>query len=186
MRSGALIAVGVAACAVYVTAAVSGPGSGSTIRVGAAPTALAVGAGSVWVLVGDGERGRLLRLAPADGRLRATIELGHDAGGYGGVTVGAGAVWVAAGAWLFRIDPAGDRVVTRIHVGRTAISLFATSSAIWVTRAARQLGELVRVDPVTDRVVARTIMGGGPGSVVGAHGSIWVVNTSPPSLMRID
>ncbi len=102
------------------------------------------------------------------------------------MAVGAGAVWVAAGAWLVRVDPAGNRVMARIRVGSTAISVFATRSAIWVTRVAARFGQLVRVDPTTNRVVARTPMGGGPGAVVAALGSVWVVNTSPSSVMRID
>jgi streptogramin lyase len=138
------------------------------------------------VLVGNDGRAWLLRLAPDDGRQRARVELGKYGEDNGGVTVGAGAVWVAAGAWLVRVDPARDRVVRRIRVGSTAISVFATPSAIWVTRAAGRLGELVRVDPTTNRVVTRTTMGGGSESVVQALGSLWVVNTSPPSLMRVD
>jgi hypothetical protein len=64
-----------------------------TIRIGAAPTAVAYGIGSVWVATGRA----LLRLALASGRIIARIPL-PPGGDYRHVAVGAGGVWVTDGA----------------------------------------------------------------------------------------
>lgn len=157
----------------------------TTIRLIGAPVGVAVGAGSVFVLVGDGAGERLLRLDPVTGAVRSTTRLGTVGYENGGVAVRAGTVWAAAGMRLFRLDPTGT-VTATIAVGGTATSLFASRSAVWVTRASGRLGQLVRVDPRSNRVVARTSMGGGPVAVVAALGSVWVANSSPSSLMRID
>lgn len=157
-----------------------------TIPVGGAPVSVAVGEENVWVLVGGVAGERLLRLNPATGALRSTISLGKVGYELGAVTTGSGSVFVVAGDQLFRIDPARNKVTTALTVGGTATSLFATQSAVWVTRASGRLGQLVRVDPRSNRVVARTSMGGGPMSVAAALGSVWVANSSPSSVMRID
>jgi hypothetical protein len=164
----------------------SSPGVGrTTIRLNGVPVAVAVGGGSVFVLVGGTRGERLLRLDRATGAVRSTTGLGSDGSDYGGVAVGAGAVWAAAGSRLFRLSLTG-RITATVDVGATALSVFASRSGVWVTRAVGRLGQLVRVDPRSKRVVARTRMGGGPDSVVVALGSVWVANTSLASLMRID
>ncbi|HET9781481.1 MAG TPA: hypothetical protein VFR33_06855, partial [Candidatus Dormibacteraeota bacterium] len=147
--------------------------------------AVAAGKEGVFVLVASIRSERLLRLDPVTGTVRSTTALARVGSDYGGVAVHAGTVWAAAGSRLFRITARG-RLVATIDVGGVAASVFASSSAVWVTRATGKLGELVRVDPRSNRVVARIRMGGGPDSVVAALGSVWVANTSPASVMRID
>lgn len=182
MRRTLIVPLAIAVCGAPATAMPAA--HQSTIRVGGAPTAIAVGMGSVWALVGDARGERLLRLAPADGRITAVISLDRVGTELGGLAVGAGAVWAASGRWLFRVDASG--VVRRVLVGGEATSVSATRSAVWVTRAVGSLGRLVRVDPASGRVVARATMGGGPTAVVSALGSVWVANTSPSSVMRVD
>jgi hypothetical protein len=182
MRRLLLVPLAVAVCAAPATTRPEA--HASTIRVGGAPTAVAVGMGSVWALVGDARGERLLRLAPADGRVTAVISLDRIGTEMGGLAVGAGAVWAASGEWLFRVDASGD--VRQIAIGHELTSVVATRSAVWVTRVGSTLGQLVRVDPASGRVVARTTVGGGPVAVVSALGSVWVANTSPSSVMRVD
>ena len=172
---------------VVLLAATAGSGSagGRTIRLIGAPVGVAVGAGSVFVLVEDNAGEELLRLDPGTGAVRSTTPLDEVGSDNGGVAVQDGTVWAAAGGRLFRLDATGN-VVATVAVGPTATSVFASRSAVWVTRASSRLGQLVRVDPRSNRVVARISMGGGPGSVVSALGSVWVANSGPSSLMRID
>jgi hypothetical protein len=86
------------------------------------------------------------------------------------IAVGAGGVWV--GVWatgrLVCIDPASNRVVARIPVGRpqeSPIAIAADARAVWVV----DFGDarVLRIDPVTNRVVARIpVRGvGGPPAV---------------------
>jgi len=63
------------------------------IRVGDAPTAVAVGAGAVWVAnAGDGT---VSRIDPAKREVVETIHLGNAPSG---IAVGGGAVWVSVQA----------------------------------------------------------------------------------------
>ena len=164
----------------------SSPGVGrTTIRLNGAPVAVAVGGGSLFVLVGSPRSERLLRLDPITGAVRSTTALSRVGSDYGGVAVRAGTVWAVSGARLFRLSSSG-RITATVDVGATALSVFASRSGVWVTRAIGRRGQLVRIDPRSKRVVARTRMGGGPDSVVVALGSVWVANTSPASLMRIN
>jgi len=158
----------------------------STIKLVGAPGAIAVGAGGVWVLVGDASRERLILLDATTGVTRATVRLGAEGSESGGVAVGASGVWAAAGARVFRIDPHRHKIVAIVPVGAEATSMLATRAAVWVTRATGKFGQLIRIDPTTNDVASRTSLGGGPSAVVAAFGSIWITNTSPSSLMRID
>jgi YVTN family beta-propeller protein len=68
-------------------------GSTVTIPVGSHPSAIAYGAGSVWVTnAGDGT---ISRIDPATNNVTKTIKVGNDPEG---IIVGEGRVWVAVQA----------------------------------------------------------------------------------------
>ena len=93
------------------------PGTAANQREGLA--AMAQGEGAVWV-IGDAADRRLWRIDPERHRIEATIDLGFPPGG---VAAGSGAVWVTdeLGDRVVRIDPATNRVVGVIPVGRGAM-----------------------------------------------------------------
>ena len=64
-----------------------------TIGVGQGPTAIATGAGAVWVALAD--TGAVARTDPRTNRVTATIRVGHRPQG---VVVGGGVVWVTVRA----------------------------------------------------------------------------------------
>jgi virginiamycin B lyase len=95
------------------------------------------------------------------------------------VTVAGGAVWV--GGWdsgrLVRVDPATNRVVARIPVGRpqqSPIAIAATPQAVWVV----DFGDarVLRVDLASNRVVARIPVRGGAGGIAAGAGGVWVTS----------
>ncbi len=95
------------------------------------------------------------------------------------VTVAAGAVWV--GGWdtgkLVRVDPATNRVVARIPVGRpqeSPVAIAATAQAVWVVDFGD--AQVLRVDPATNRVVARIPVRGGAGGIGAGAGAVWVTS----------
>jgi YVTN family beta-propeller protein len=59
------------------------------VRVGAGPSGIAVGLGSVWIASADGT---VSRIDPSSSGVVATIKVG---GTPSGIAVGAGQVWVA-------------------------------------------------------------------------------------------
>jgi virginiamycin B lyase len=110
------------------------------------PTAVAVGAGSVWVtsrfVVIDAaaahnstptpKPGILSRIDPATNSIVATIPVGLDPFG---VSVGEGSVWVAnrTGFTISKVDPATNGVVATIPVGNRPSGVAASESGILVS-----------------------------------------------------
>ena len=92
---------------------------------------------------------------------------------------------------LVRVDPATDRVVARIPVGRNAIRVTVGDGSVWVLRSSPERADLVQVDPARNLVVgARQVWatsnpdGSLAGQLVVAGGSAWFV--APPGLVRYD
>jgi outer membrane protein assembly factor BamB len=94
--------------------------------------------GAVWAV--DAETGRLLRVDPRDGKVRARIAMG----GFVVVNRGAGSVWAARANEVLRIDPASSRVTARIRVpGLRAGDIVPAGGAMWLIEA----GGVTRIDP---------------------------------------
>jgi virginiamycin B lyase len=133
--------------------------------------------------------------APAPTPVVATVGTGEFS--YG-MAFGAGALWVAGGDQVTRIDPADNRVVATIQVAATGSGLAGVSfgaGAVWVPTAVP--GTLWAINPATNKVAARISLGGplrGPISVSATRGAVWVAccGESRPSgtaggrLLRID
>ena len=102
-----------------------------------------------------------------------------------GLAFGAGAIWVSAfdSQYLYRIDPATNRV-SALHRGRMEqAEVTATSTAVWV--AVFGQGDVVKVDPAANAIVARIHVGGQPEEVTLAAGAAWVPNENR-TVARID
>jgi peptide/nickel transport system substrate-binding protein len=149
-------------------------------RLGAAPGAIAAGAGSIWV-ANPGE-GTVSRLHPDQDRVE-TIDVGQSPVG---LAFGGGSLWVVGsddGA-IAQVDPDANRVVQRIPVGNGASAVAVGSGGIWVATALD--GEVVRVDLETGRVTKRVAVGGHPvGLATGADG-VWVASEDSGTVARID
>jgi peptide/nickel transport system substrate-binding protein len=149
-------------------------------RLGAAPGAVADGAGSVWVAnPGDGT---VSRLHPDEDRVD-TIDVG---GSPAALAFGGESMWVATaddGA-LAQIDPEANRVVQQIPVGNGANAVAVGYGAIWVATALD--GEVVRVDLETGRVTKRVAVGGHPVAVATGADGVWVASEESGTVARID
>jgi DNA-binding beta-propeller fold protein YncE len=159
------------------------------------PSAVATTARALWVSTA---RGVLARLAPDLSRVTATVRLPFDATG----DIGAqrGAVWSAEQlGGVYRVDPATNRVVARIRVGRRGRRLAFQSVvlgggkvyAIGVRTGKHQVATgrhaLARIDPLTDRVEAVTSLPIGAGSTFAyGAGALWVAQLDGPGVYRID
>ena len=103
----------------------------SEIDVGSGPRFLDVGEGGVWVM--NQSDGSVSHVDPTSDRVVATIPV--DARGiFGGdVTVGAGFVWLRASSELVaQIDPATDRVVSRIGRPQASGGVHASEGQLWI------------------------------------------------------
>ena len=105
---------------------------GQRIRIGSpAPTALAVGAGSIWVTAE--QEGVVWRIEPGPGSSARTIDVGV---GVTYIAFGAGSLWTAnyIDGTVTRIDPATNTVADRVPVG-AAQALAAGPGSAWVSTA---------------------------------------------------
>jgi ABC-type branched-subunit amino acid transport system substrate-binding protein/DNA-binding beta-propeller fold protein YncE/predicted Ser/Thr protein kinase len=96
-----------------------------------APTAIAVGAGKVWVSAA--QQGVVWSVQPGPGPVAKTVDVGV---GVTYIAFGAGAAWTAnyLDGKLTRIDPGSGRVISRTSIG-SAQALAAGAGAAWVSTA---------------------------------------------------
>jgi YVTN family beta-propeller protein len=152
------------------------------IPVGARPSGIAVGEGSVWVANRDDDT--LLRIDPRSRKVVRRIGLAVEPRE---VAVAAQSVWVAssAGDAVLRVDPAINEVVGRVRLGQgrepcCVLDLVTGGGALWVSHR----GRLTRVDLATHTVETRRESG--VKSIAYGHGALWVVLTFTDGIERID
>jgi YVTN family beta-propeller protein len=103
----------------------------SEIDVGLGPRFLDVGEGGVWVM--NQTDGSVSHVDPSSDSVVATIPVDGEAIFGGDLTVGAGFVWLRAGAELVaQIDPATDRVVARIGPAQASGGAHASDGQLWI------------------------------------------------------
>jgi YVTN family beta-propeller protein len=156
----------------------------ATIPVGRDPVGLAAGFGSIWVVNQSSQT--VSRLDARNGRLEATIPVtGHVSPTQ--LTVDAEEVWVKAGARLWRLDPATNRLAQRTGDWEVVGGeLAAVDGLLWLSGRTRAgAGQIVRVDPSTSRVIDR-FPTGGDGALAFGGGAVWVAGISTKTIYRYD
>src|SRR5919108_1652143 len=150
----------------------------ATIPVGNSPSAIATGAGGVWIT--DDADNTVTRLDPSsENAVIGTTSVGQ---GPTAVAVGAGAVWVAntQDNTVSRIDPRTATVSDTIPVGRRPTGIAVGQGAVWVANSLS--GTLSRIDPAAKRVEETVEVGEAPQQLTVAHGVVWVsVQRRPPA-----
>jgi YVTN family beta-propeller protein len=168
--------------AVAAVDASSGHISAATI-LGAAPSSIAYGAGSIWVTLPD--ENSLVRIDPASNTVQQTIPVGN---GPAAIAVGGGFVWVANSleGSVSQIDPRtdGGKEVARIPVGNGPGGLSYGLGAIWVADSLDRT--VVRIDPVTGKAGRPIPVGSGADAIAAGDGAIWVAGESAGVVTRID
>lgn len=153
------------------------------------PSALAGGAGSLWVAKNDDQA--VLRVDPANNRVVARIPVGLVPFDMAGSDDG---IWVS-GYWtdqLVRINPRTNQVAARLTLPDGPSGIAITGQAVWVTSTIA--GELIKIDPSTNRVVdtialdcpTACFQGSLPLTVAATADAIWVRTTGDALLVRID
>jgi virginiamycin B lyase len=144
---------------------------------------IATGFGSLWVPLCTATPS-LAKVDLAANRLSGVFDVG-PAAAEGGVTTGAGSVWLIVDkqGTLARIDPAGT-VRNTIHVPPGSYNPYFKEGLIWVTRA--EGDEITAVDAATEQIVARLKTGPNPRFLTAAAGAIWTLNQGDGTLTRID
>lgn len=150
------------------------------IPVGARPSGIAAGAGSVWV--GNRDDNTLLRIDPRSRKVVRTIGLPLEPQE---VTVAADAVWVATDdGVVVRIDPTSNQIARAYRLRRTRDrccppAITTGGTAVWVSQG----GTLSRIDPSTNGVAR--VRDAGVVSITSGEGGLWLL-TNAGKLERLD
>jgi virginiamycin B lyase len=145
---------------------------------------LATGFGSLWVPLCTAIPS-LAKVDLAANGLTTVFAVG-PAAAEGGVTTGAGNVWliVDKSGTLAGIDPMTGALRRSIKVPAGSYNPYFSEGKIWVTRA--EGSEISRVDAVSGAVLANVRTGPNPRFLTAAAGGIWTINQGDGTLTRID
>ena len=144
------------------------------VALDGAPSAIAAGAGAVWV--SDEGRGVVSRLDKKTFTIRQTIAVGH---GPSAIAVAHDHVWVAnhQDGTLSVISSQTNAVVDTIPVGRTVDGMCVGSGAVWVASPLDYA--VVRLDPESGRKTATVRLDSQPAELACGAGVVWA--SSPAS-----
>jgi YVTN family beta-propeller protein len=145
-----------------------------SVAVGNAPSAIAAGAGSVWVP--NSSDGTVTRIDPAT-LVAKTIPVGN---GPAAVAVNAAGAWVANAGdnALVRVDTETNAVAATTPVGDGPAAVVASPNALWVANS--RDGTVMRLDPRSGKVSKTIRLGGTPNALATAGGQVWVAIAQPP------
>ncbi len=144
--------------------------------VGNDPSAIAAGAGSLWVT--NSSDGTVTRIDP-DTLLTTTFPVGHDPSG---IAINAAGAWVADAGddQVVRLDLETNAITGRTDVGDGPDAMLADPKALWVANG--RSGTVMRLDPRSGKVTKTVHVGGTPDALASAGGKVWVaVAPGPPA-----
>ncbi len=144
------------------------------IHVGAAPTGMTNGAGSLWTA--NYGAGTVSRVSPVQHRVVKTINVGSDPFA---IAFAAGSVWVGdfGKPAVYRIDPATNKVIATIPLGSNVGAIAeGPDGSVWVSEY--DGGAVDRIDPSTNTVTLHVVVGGSADKIAFAAAKIWVTNNN--------
>lgn len=155
------------------------------IPVGARPTAVAVGHGSVWIA--NTEDGTVMRIDPETRTVVNTVGIGAPASS---LAVSADAVWVGNGSsgTVSRIDPRSNAVDTIDVSSRPGDIVKDTVYGVAVTRGSVWVGvgrAVLRLDSRTGARLSRIELGAVPLALASGEAALWVA-AGNERLLRIE
>jgi peptide/nickel transport system substrate-binding protein len=150
------------------------------VPIGAGPSAVAVGAGALWVAAGDNS---VSRIDLGTLSVRQTIQVG---GAPADVAISNGAAWVTNGldGTVSRIDLESSRVVGTIAVGNGPTGIAADAGGVWVTNSAD--GTVARIDSQSGRLDRTLPAAVGAAGIAVGFGRLWVLSPASHSVAVLD
>lgn len=145
---------------------------------------LAVGFGSLWVPLCTTPPS-LAKVSLRSNQVEAIFTVG-PAAAEGGITVGAGSVWLITdnSGDLARIDPASGAILGTYHVPPGSYNPAFSGNTVWVTHA--EGSDLTGIDVATGRAIATIPTGPNPRFLTAGGGAVWTLNQGDGTLTRVD
>jgi peptide/nickel transport system substrate-binding protein len=170
----------VSADSVALVQSATGRARGS-IPIGAAPSGLAAGDGSIWVADINGKS--VSRLDPLARVRIQTVGVGDAPAG---VAFGGGFLWVANGqdGTVSKIDPRTESMVDTIHVGTEPAGIALEGGHVWVANSGD--GTVTEIREGTDAVVRFIPVDQSADGIAAGFGSIWVTSLTTGAVTRVD
>jgi len=94
-----------------------------------------------------------------------------------------GALWVANGSAVWRIDPAGAKILAKVLPGPGNASVGAGGAGLWV--GSSDGGTVSEVDPATNEII-RSVAVDRPAFIAVGSADVWVASTTTGRVTRID
>jgi streptogramin lyase len=174
------------------------------VEIGGEPTHIAVIGSDIWVIRTDGG-GRLVHIDGATGTVVGELFQGERSA-WGpapplDVVGGEGAIWVAVGNDVARVDPRTGEILSRTRVGETQVPLVegqptgaasrlaVGGGAVWVKvlRGDTRPPALVQLDPVTGQVVGEPLeISEYSVALAAGEGAVWIANYYDRTLTRVE
>ena len=146
--------------------------AGLIVEVQRPCSGLADGFGSIWV-PSCGTHS-LTRIDPATGKTIADIAV-DPANSEGGITVGAGSVWIVTKpSALVRIDPRTNAVSATIQLPSGSDNPIFSDGFVWVSSFEHD--QLLKVDPASGTIAGTIAVGPKPRFLTVGAGSVWTLN----------
>ena len=152
---------------------------------GAICLAMDVGVDALWV-GSCGSEPAVLRVDPATGKVVATIAIdASDLSPESSIAAAEDAVWLqTADADLVKIDPATNKVVTKVKAADGIVALRAGLGALWATNVTDST--LQRLDAADASEQTSIPVGEGPRFLAVGEGAVWVLNQADGTVTRVD
>ena len=167
------------------------PGSGGSglavvrFRLAAAPVAVTLAGGSVWVVEEtSGMRAVLVRLDATTGKRLTAFTIGRTGPDFGAAAASGHFVWAAAGDHVIRVDTTRPGVVRRTALPGEAAAVTIGFGSAWVATIGQQHDAITRLDASTLAMQARVPLTIQPVALGAGLGSVWVASTG--GLWKID
>ena len=158
------------------------------VPVGARPSAIASGFGSLWVANLDDQSVSRVDLRTL--RMVQSVSVGAPPTG---IAAAGGRVWVVASnpskpfVSVRPIDPQFNEIGRPTRIGTVVtgdqVGVAARGDALWVAPSS---GELTRLDPVTGRTIAHLDPNGGPTGIGVGADAVWVSDSDASNVIRVD
>jgi hypothetical protein len=160
------------------------------VPLGAAPSNIAAGNGSVWARGLAGDVTRIWRIDPATNRVAARFDAQYG----GGLAVSPGSVWVPrqdqSGSSLLRLSSATGRPTREISVAG-GVGIASTGHQIWTVRGD---GTVVRVNARSGRVEhvwpgltpGLAVDRDTTGAIVADTAGAWILGTQQTTIFRLE
>jgi YVTN family beta-propeller protein len=152
----------------------------SDILIGGRPSAVAAGAGSLWIA--NAADGTVARIDPESHDIyQIPVGAGPTA-----ISFSNGSAWVANNLdrTVSRIAADTNRVIDVIPVGNGARAIAADADAVWVANGVDST--ITRIDVTTRKVTKPIPVGAVPSGIAIADGSVWVTSESTGTVTRLD